>query len=135
MKHQLFVVAAGMAVCACSGLVPLDLLLAADPSPAAAPRRELDAAFPAAVRPLLERHCLECHAPPKPKGELDLARFTSIEKVREDVAPWQAMIEQLETGEMPPKDRPQPTAAERTTLIDWTRRLVADEARARAGDP
>src|SRR5207247_7852282 len=34
-----------------------------------------------------------------------------------------------------PKDKPQPTAEQRKLLIDWSRRLLDSEARARAGDP
>ncbi len=41
----------------------------------------------------------------------------------------------LEAGEMPPKDKPQPTADERQRLIAWTRGFLDAEARARAGDP
>src|SRR5439155_10602776 len=38
-------------------------------------------------------------------------------------------------GEMPPKDKPQPTAEERKRLIEWVRGFLDAEARARAGDP
>src|SRR6185503_16008804 len=40
-----------------------------------------------------------------------------------------------EAEEMPPKEKPQPTAAERKRLVDWTRTFLDAEARARAGDP
>lgn len=94
-----------------------------------------EAMFAAEVRPLLAKYCLGCHSQKEQKGELDLERFTSVSNVRKDVKPWQAMILQLETREMPPKDKVQPTAEQRKLLIDWTRRLIGDEARARAGDP
>ncbi len=93
------------------------------------------AMFTAKVRPLFAKFCLECHSEKEQEGELDLERFTSLKEIRKDLKPWQAMIQQLETREMPPKDNPQPTAAQRKMLIDWTRRLLDDEARARAGDP
>jgi len=87
------------------------------------------------VGPVLKEYCLRCHSTAEKEGELDLQRFTSLASVRKDVKPWQAMILQLETGEMPPKDKPQPTVAQRKQLIDWTRRFLDSEARARAGDP
>src|SRR5207248_6469270 len=62
-------------------------------------------------------------------------RFASIELVRKDLKPWQQMIEMLEAGEMPPKEKPQPTAGERAQLIGWVRGFLDAEARARAGDP
>ena len=55
--------------------------------------------------------------------------------VRKDLKPWQQMIEQLEAGEMPPKEKPQPTADERKQLIAWVAAFLDAEARARAGDP
>ena len=91
--------------------------------------------FAAEVQPLLAKYCLGCHSQKEQKGELDLERFTSVSNVRKDVKPWQAMILQLETREMPPKGEHQPTDGQRKLLIDWTRRLLNDEARARAGDP
>ena len=87
------------------------------------------------VRPLLAKYCLDCHSTKAKKGSLDLERFTSLDQVRKDIKPWQHMIEQLETGEMPPKDKPQPTADERKRLIAWTRNFLDTEARAQAGDP
>lgn len=87
------------------------------------------------VRPLLSRLCAECHNPKKLAGELDFSRFEALADVRKDLKPWQGLIEQIEAGEMPPKDKPQPTAKERGLLIEWSRSLLDSEARARAGDP
>ncbi len=91
--------------------------------------------FAADIRPLIAKYCLGCHSTKEQEGELDLERFTTPAAAREDIKPWQAMIHQLETFEMPPKEKPQPAADQRAMLIGWARRLVDDEARARAGDP
>jgi mono/diheme cytochrome c family protein len=109
--------------------------LANEPLVAAKSNAGREAKFVAEIRPLLVKYCLHCHSSKKMEGELDLERFTSLALVRKDVKPWQAMIQQLETGEMPPKAKPQPTAAQRKLLIDWTRGLLDDEARTRDGDP
>jgi mono/diheme cytochrome c family protein len=87
------------------------------------------------VQPLLQRYCLQCHSTKARKGDLDLERFASLDQVRKDLKPWPALIEMLESGEMPPKNKPQPTAEERKRLIAWTRSFLDAEARARAGDP
>jgi hypothetical protein len=87
------------------------------------------------VRPLIRQYCLGCHSTEKHKGSLDLERFGTLALIRKDVKPWQAMIEMLEAGEMPPKEKPQPTAEERGRLIAWVRGFLDAEARARAGDP
>ena len=98
-------------------------------------RQKLARAYEKSTRPLLARFCLGCHSTKEKKGELDLERFTTLDLVSADVKPWQAMVEQLETREMPPKDEPQPTAAERTMLIQWVKQMLDAEARARSGDP
>src|SRR5438067_1477911 len=99
--------------------------------PPADPRTD----YATVVQPLVKQDCLVCHSTKLKKGDLDLERFASIDHVRKDLKPWQAMIEQLESSEMPPKSKPQPTAEERKRLLTWVRTFLDAEARARAGDP
>ena len=91
--------------------------------------------FSADIQPLLKKYCLECHATKVKKGSLDLERFTSVDHIRNDLKPWQMLVELLETREMPPKGKRQPTDDERSRLIVWTRNFLDTEARATAGDP
>ena len=94
-----------------------------------------DAGFGGAVKPLLAKYCLDCHATAKKEGGLDLERFTTVASIRRDVKPWQNLVEQVEAEEMPPREKPQPTAEERLRLVAWTRGFLDAEARARTGDP
>ena len=87
------------------------------------------------IRPLLVKHCLECHSTQKHRGDLDLERFTTRAAIRSDLHPWEQLLEQVEVGEMPPKGKPQPSAEERQTLVRWVRTLLGEEARKLAGDP
>lgn len=87
------------------------------------------------IQPMVKKYCLSCHSTKVKKGSLDLERFSSLDQVRSDLKPWQAMIEMLETSEMPPKEKLQPTAEERKRLIAWIRGFLDAEARARAGEP
>ncbi|OAI52906.1 hypothetical protein AYO44_04460 [Planctomycetaceae bacterium SCGC AG-212-F19] len=93
------------------------------------------AEFAAAVRPMLQKHCISCHSAKAKKGDLDLERFAALADVRRDLRAWQGVLEMLETGEMPPKKSPQPTADERQRLANWVRGFLDGEAGARAGDP
>lgn len=106
-------------------------------SPESSQRVAADSAgdFTGEIQPLIKKYCLECHSSKAKKGSLDLERFASLEHIRKDIKPWQQIIEQLETGEMPPKGKPQPSDEERKRLIVWTRGFLDAEARARAGDP
>ena len=94
-----------------------------------------DAGFGGAVKPLLAKYCLGCHATAKKEGGLDLERFTTVASIRRDVKPWQQLIEQVDAEEMPPREKPQPTVEERMRLVAWTRGFLDAEARARTGDP
>ncbi|MBL8798254.1 MAG: DUF1592 domain-containing protein [Planctomycetia bacterium] len=114
-------------------LASLGLHAVRSADPKAAP--DAGAEFTADVQPLVKRYCLDCHSTKAKKGSLDLERFATLDLIRKDVKPWLQTIEMLETGEMPPKGKPQPSAAERDRLTAWIRRFLDAEARARAGDP
>jgi hypothetical protein len=94
-----------------------------------------DAKFQHTVRPLLKHYCLECHSTQVKKGGLDLERFATAADIRKDLKPWQTMIEQLESGEMPPRKKTQPSVDEKKQLLTWVRGFLDTEARSRSGDP
>ena len=85
--------------------------------------------------PLLESHCLNCHDGETKKGELDLERFGTLADVRQEPEIWQKVVEQVETGEMPPKEKKQLSPGQRALLLSWARGYLNVEARANAGDP
>ena len=93
------------------------------------------AAFEKSVRPLLKEYCLGCHSTEKQKGDLDLERFTSAAEMLKHPKVWQGVVEQLGLGEMPPKDKPQPTSAERERFLAAVNGALDQAAQARAGDP
>jgi hypothetical protein len=88
-----------------------------------------------AARPLVQKYCLSCHSTKAKKGSLDLERFATTDDIRKDVKVWQAIVEQIEAGEMPPRDKPQPTADEKKQLVAWIKGFLDAEAKARTGDP
>ena len=87
------------------------------------------------VVPLIESRCLGCHDSDSKKGELDLERFANLDDVRSDPMIWQGVVEQVESGEMPPKDKKQLTIDERARLLAWATRYLDAEALSSAGDP
>ena len=95
----------------------------------------LTADFGQQVQPLLKKYCFECHSTDKHKGDLDLERFATAKDARHDVEVWRAVLEMLQSGQMPPEDKPQPSAAEHQRLAGWTAALLESEILARAGDP
>jgi hypothetical protein len=103
----------------------------ADPPPSGVLATE----YATQVRPLIAHYCLRCHSSEKKRGDLDLERFASIDQARQDPRPWQAVVEMLEAGEMPPPKSLQPRSEERRRLVAWARGFLDAEARSRAGDP
>ncbi len=96
----------------------------------------LEARFRETVRPFVAAHCLKCHGQEKPEGDLDLSRFTTVQSVAPDLAHWMLVLEQLESGAMPPeKAKSQPTAEARVAVISWIKELRKLEAARNAGDP
>ncbi|MCW5557467.1 MAG: hypothetical protein KIT22_06525 [Verrucomicrobiae bacterium] len=109
----------------------LALLLAGGWAPAA----DLTADFSGTIRPLLQEHCLGCHSTEKHKGDLDLERIASAAEMRRHPGIWEGVIEQVGSGEMPPKDKPPMAVADRTKLLQWVNGLLDEIATERAGDP
>ena len=104
--------------------------------PAATQEKDDPAAeFRNRIRPLIAKHCLGCHSARKKKGGLDLERFATLDQVRADIEPWQAVLEMLENGEMPPEGKPRPRPEEFRFVTGRLRALFDREAELRAGDP
>lgn len=117
-------------------VLTLCLLAGGDPAMGQAPAAgNLSDDYAIQVRPLLKTYCFSCHDAKAKNGDLDLERFSSLDLIRKEVKPWQHMIEQVEVGEMPPRDKPQPSAEERQVILTWVRTMLGAEARARSGDP
>src|SRR6266496_64794 len=95
----------------------------------------LAASYEKEIRPLFKQFCLGCHSTEKHKGDLDLERFTSLGEVMKHPKVWQAVVDQLSLGEMPPKEKPQPASAQRVQLLGWANGVLDNVALARGGDP
>ena len=65
----------------------------------------------------VEKHCVSCHGKEKQKAGL------ALHAVRDDGAllrarkQWREVLKMVEAGDMPPDDKPQPTAAERAAFV------------------
>lgn len=67
---------------------------------------------------VLDQYCVSCHGPDKQKGDVRLDDFDLIDAVAlQDV--FVKAREAVHFDEMPPAKAKQPTASERTVLLDW----------------
>ena len=103
---------------------------AADPTAA-----DLDRRFADTVRPFLETYCLGCHGQMKPKGDLDLSAYSSVEAVAKGWRRWETVVAQLHGEMMPPAKKEQPSADARKEVIAWARDVRKLEGKRTAGDP
>ena len=87
------------------------------------------------VLPILKDSCLNCHSTKKQKGDVDLEQFASVADIRRSPKVWEAVLEQVASGEMPPKKEKALSTAAKKTLLDWTRLTLEGVALANAGDP
>ena len=73
------------------------------------------------VQPLIENYCMDCHDEETSKGNLSLEGIKGNLVDGPDLDRWEKALHQLELGQMPPKKKPQPTTAERHSLVQWIR--------------
>src|SRR5258707_10470169 len=70
------------------------------------------------VKPLLAQYCYGCHGEKK-KGDLDLRLYRDDASVRRDLRVFEKVLRNLQSHEMPPENKPQPSAAERERVAQW----------------
>jgi mono/diheme cytochrome c family protein len=79
----------------------------------------------------VESHCVSCHGKEKQKANL------ALHTVRDDLGllrarkQWRDVVRMVESGDMPPEDKPQPTDAERRAFVASVKAVfaAADNAR------
>jgi hypothetical protein len=82
-------------------------------------------------RKFLEAHCVECHDAETKKGGLDLAALKFDPSNAANFSEWVLVHDRVSNGEMPPKKKPRPTAAEQTAFLESlsSRLTTAEQAR------
>jgi hypothetical protein len=75
------------------------------------------------IRPILEKHCHECHGPEKKKGDLLLTEFTDYARITNALEVWQVVLEKVQAFEMPPKGKGELNFNNQRKLMQWLRTL------------
>ena len=71
------------------------------------------------VGSFFERHCYDCHDDETKKGGLDLFAVTPDFNGSEQVLQWTDILNRVESGEMPPKNKARPTTEEISEMLSW----------------
>ena len=70
-------------------------------------------------------HCRVCHSGPESKGDFDVDQLLHEFDNRAERQKWQTVLEQIESGNMPPEEKPRPAPRDIQTLSDWINGRVA----------
>ena len=95
-------------VMCCLALVPLVSL---------AENKQGAFSFQSEAESFFAKYCTSCHGEEKQKGDIALNDIGMDFGSREEGQRWMAVLDQLETGEMPPKKKKQPGHVERMEMI------------------
>jgi cytochrome c553 len=86
----------------------------------------------------IQKHCARCHGPEKEKGDVRFDKLSRDFKLGADTHHWAEAMEQVNSGEMPPKKdkEPKPTQAEIAAFVaDLDARLKEGKAARMAARP
>ena len=85
--------------------------------------------IPKSIEPFFENHCFDCHDADTAKADLNLEGMTRSIVDIADAQNWQDILDQLNSGEMPPKKKAQPSKEELAKVVgDLTESLQSAQA-------
>ena len=70
-------------------------------------------------RAFFVQHCEKCHSGTKPKGDFDLKSLAPDFSDKKARSHWLAVLDQLQSGDMPPEDKPRPAADDLKAVMEW----------------
>jgi mono/diheme cytochrome c family protein len=69
--------------------------------------------------PFFTEHCQKCHSGAKPKGDFRIDSLTQDFADKNNRLKWLDVLEKVKSGEMPPEDKPRPSAQDVKNLVAW----------------
>ena len=93
-------------------------LVAGEVEIASSPSPDIES-FGATVQPFFRSHCIKCHGPEKSKAGIRLDKIDGNVALGREMETWEAVLEQLTMGEMPPEEEQQPSLADRERVLSW----------------
>ena len=85
------------------------------------------------LKPFLKQHCYQCHGPEKQKNDIRLDTLGTDLSDHNTLEIWKGVLDQLNLGEMPPNNKPQPTKEAASQVVSTlTTRLKAAYAQKRS---
>ena len=83
--------------------------------------------------PFLKKYCLDCHGKEETEGGLDLYEYDWDVQDNVTAQDWQDVLDVLNSGDMPPREAPQPSDLENAQVIGSPHRQPRAGARSAEG--
>ncbi|MEM0969086.1 MAG: DUF1592 domain-containing protein [Verrucomicrobiota bacterium] len=71
------------------------------------------------IMPALEQHCFDCHDSDSAKGDVDLEQALTQTPLVRSRHLWENVAERVRMGDMPPRDKPQPSSQTKQKIRAW----------------
>jgi hypothetical protein len=96
----------------------------------AAPPAARQVSFPEAQRGFFKNYCVACHNAEKPEGQLRLDNLPLAIDSVQSADRWQKILNQLNSGDMPPEGAKQPDPAAKTEFLDTLANTLVEARKA-----
>ena len=96
---------------------------------------QADVEFADEIQPILAKNCFACHGEQQQSGDVRIDVLDPDIVYGKDAETWQAVLDQLNDGEMPPEDAEhQPQDKERQALVNWLTESLSNAAQLKRKD-
>ncbi|WP_282134039.1 DUF1592 domain-containing protein [Seonamhaeicola maritimus] len=85
------------------------------------------------IKPVITKYCVSCHGPKRQKGDVRLDRLNWDMVNGNDAESWHSALDMINSGEMPPKKKPQLSNEERRMMVDWITNSLEEASKAKEG--
>ncbi|VTT98475.1 Uncharacterized protein OS=Chthoniobacter flavus Ellin428 GN=CfE428DRAFT_6462 PE=4 SV=1: PSD3: PSD5: PSD4: PSCyt3: PSD2 [Gemmataceae bacterium] len=82
------------------------------------------------AKPLLEKHCGDCHSGNAPQGKFRIDTLPAAPDTLEGAKRWGRVVARLDAGTMPPSGSERPPAADVAAVLTWAKTELASAAKA-----
>src|SRR5579872_2046380 len=81
------------------------------------------------VKPLISKYCLQCHGGTEPAAGLNLAKLLRSTNYVGELETWGKVSSRLGSGQMPPREQPQPSDAAKQRVMTWVETKANEQCR------
>ncbi|TWT29163.1 hypothetical protein KOR42_55510 [Thalassoglobus neptunius] len=82
---------------------------------------------------LFKGHCFDCHDDVSQEGNFQIDQLSTKSVTHDSAKTWSKILRKLEAGTMPPPMQERPPTKDVASVIEWTKRALADESSNRHG--